>query len=163
MSRGRQIVMFLVFVLASFAAGGIGAVYSIPAVADGGWYETLPQPSWTPPNWVFGPVWNTLYALMGIAAWLVWRKAGGIRTAAVPLALFAIQLLLNAAWSAIFFGLHQVGFALVEITLLWLAILLTLISFWRVSALAGALLIPYLVWVSYALTLNWGIWRNLGG
>ncbi|HOF88430.1 MAG TPA: tryptophan-rich sensory protein [Armatimonadota bacterium] len=159
MSRGLQVLMFIVFVGASFAAGAIGARFTAPATAPGGWYAALPKPSWTPPAWVFAPVWSTLYLLMGIAAWLVWRRAGGFRAAAAPLALFTMQLILNAGWSILFFGLRQVGFALVEILWLWLAILAALLAFWRVSPSAGALLLPYLLWVTYAATLNWGFWR----
>jgi benzodiazapine receptor len=162
MRNTNTILALILFIFASFAAGAIGSLFTAPAVQPGGWYGTLPKPPWTPPSWVFGPAWSTLYLLMGIAAWLVWRARGHARIAA-PMALFTIQLILNAAWSIVFFGQRQVGFSMVIIVLLWLAILLTLISFWRVNRVAGWLLVPYLAWVSYASTLNWGIWRNLAG
>ena len=110
---------------------------------------------------MFGPVWTTLYVLMGISAWLVWKKKGfdGARTA---LLLFGVQLLLNALWSWLFFGLHAPGLAFVEMLLLWVVILATLLSFWKISPLAGSLLIPYLLWVSFAAVLNLQIWRLNG-
>ena len=120
------------------------------------WYANLSKPSRTPPNWLFGPVWTILYIAMAIAAWLVWRKAG---LTAVPMQLFLLQLLLNVAWSAVFFRLRSPGPAFVEIVMLWLAILATMIEFWRAVPLAGLLLLPYLIWVSYATALNYSIWR----
>ncbi len=122
------------------------------------WYETLNKPSWTPPNWVFGPVWTTLYILMGVAAWLVWRR-GGFAAAALPLSLFLVQLALNAAWSGIFFSWHRPGLAFLEIVILWFAILATLVLFWREKPAAGWLLVPYWLWVGYAAALNGAIWR----
>jgi tryptophan-rich sensory protein len=107
---------------------------------------------------VFGPVWSLLYLLMGISAWQVWRKTG-FRAAAVPLGWFGVQLVLNAAWSGLFFGLQSPGAALIEIVLLWGAILATTIAFWRRSALAGWLMLPYLAWVSFAVALNLAIWN----
>ena len=107
---------------------------------------------------MFGPVWTTLYVMMAVAAWLVWKQAG-VRDAAVPLALFGGQLVLNVAWSFIFFGLHQPGWACVEIVVLWLAIVATVVAFFRQSRGAGWLLLPYLAWVSFAAVLNFAIWR----
>jgi len=131
-------------------------------VAAGGdfvsYYRGLRKPPLTPPPAAFGPVWTALYLLMGVAAWLVWRE-GLSRRSAVALALFAAQLGLNFAWSLIFFGAHRIGLALVEVAVLWLAILATVIAFWTVRPLAGALLVPYLGWVSLACYLNAGIWR----
>jgi benzodiazapine receptor len=142
--------------LACFAAAAVGALFP-----PGEWYLGLERPLLTPPGWVFGPVWTTLYTLMAVAAWLVWR-ARGLAGARGPLALFAIQLVLNAAWSPLFFGAHALGWALVEITALWLAIAATLAAFGRVRPLAAALLAPYLAWVSLALWLNLGFWRLNG-
>jgi len=124
----------------------------------GAWYAALDKPSWNPPNAVFGPVWTTLYILMGIAAWLVWRRAGfaGARTA---LTLYGVQLALNALWSYLFFGMQSPLAAFLELTVLWGVIVATLVRFWRVSPAAGALLIPYLCWVSFAGVLNFVIWR----
>ena len=107
---------------------------------------------------VFGPVWSALYVLMGVAAWLVWRRAG-FAEAPVALGLFIAQLVLNALWSYLFFGLHQPGVAFIDIVVLWLVILGTVIGFWRVQATAGALLLPYLCWVSFASALNLQLWR----
>ena len=139
-----------------FAAAAVGAMFTNPNVP--GWYANLAKPSWTPPGWVFGPVWSLLYLLMGISAWQVWRKTG-FRAAAMPLGWFGVQLVLNAAWSGLFFGLRSPGAALIEIVLLWGAILATTIAFWRRSALAGWLMLPYLAWVSFAVALNLAIWN----
>lgn len=139
-----------------FAAAAVGARFTNPEIA--GWYSSIEKPSWTPPNWLFGPVWTTLYLMMAIAAWLVWRR-DGFAGAALPLSLFGLQLLLNALWSILFFGLHRPGAAFVEIVLLWLAILSTALLFWRASAWAALLLLPYLLWVTFAALLNFSIWR----
>ena len=141
-------------ILVCLGAGGLGSLWTMPALRP--WYANLSKPSWTPPNWLFGPVWTILYIAMAIAAWLVWRKAG---LTAVPMQLFLLQLLLNVAWSAVFFRLRSPGPAFVEIVMLWLAILATMIEFWRAVPLAGLLLLPYLIWVSYATALNYSIWR----
>lgn len=154
MGCGKQIGGLFVFVLLCFAAGAVGALFTVPTVAPGGWYTELAKPAWTPPGWVFGPVWTTLYLLMAIAGWLVWRQQRGI-----PTALFIIQLLLNAAWPVLFFGLRQMEYALLDIGLLWLLVLLTLVSFWRFSRLAAVLFIPYWLWVTFAAILNVAIWR----
>lgn len=123
-----------------------------------GWYRALDKPSWTPPPWVFGPVWTVLYGMMAVAAWLVWKDRGlaGARTA---LLLFVVQLALNVAWSWLFFGLHRPGLALIDVVALWAAILATLVAFWKVRWLAGALLLPYLAWVTFAAALNHRIWQ----
>jgi len=152
-TRWIGLVLFLIVCL---GAGGLGAIATAPEI--GGWYKTLAKPSWNPPDSVFGPVWTTLYILMGIAAWIVWKPAGW-KAAASPLTLFAVQLLLNIAWSWIFFGLHQPGWAFVEIVLLWATILTTMILFFKHSTLAGCLLVPYLAWVSFALALNFSLWQ----
>jgi tryptophan-rich sensory protein len=124
----------------------------------GEWYRALAKPRWTPPNWIFGPVWTLLYTLMALAAWLVWQKAG-FRGAAFALIVFVAQLGLNAAWSYFFFGLRRPGLALADILALWVAILVTMISFWSLRPLAGILFLPYLLWVSFAAVLNHAIWR----
>lgn len=124
----------------------------------GGWYATLAKPAWTPPNWVFGPVWSLLYLAMAVAAWLVWRQVGFPR-AASALNLFGVQLVLNVCWSAIFFGAHRPGLAFAEIVVLWLAILATMVAFRSLSRPAAWLLAPYLAWVAFAATLNFSIWR----
>lgn len=146
----------VVFVLACLGAGGVGAMATTPEID--GWYKTIEKPTWNPPAFVFGPVWTTLFIMMGFAAWLVWQK-DGFKAAALPLTLFALQLILNVAWSWIFFGMHQLGWAFGEIVVLWVAITATMIAFFYHSKIAGALLIPYLAWVSFASVLNFVIWR----
>lgn len=155
MSKLEQTLGLLAWLAISFVASGIGAVASIRAAS---FYGQLAQPSWAPPSSVFGPVWTILYALMGIAAWLVWRS-GGFRAHRSPLALFLVQLAVNALWSWLFFAWHRGGLAFADIVLLWLLVIATLVSFWRARPLAGALLIPYLLWVSFAAALNFSVWQ----
>lgn len=138
-----------------FAASAIGALASIQARS---FYGQLAQPPWAPPASVFGPVWAVLYALMAVAAWLVWR-AGGLRANRAALTLFVLQLALNALWSWLFFAWHGGGWAFADIVVLWILLVATLASFWRVRPLAGALLVPYLLWVSFAAALNFAIWQ----
>ena len=149
----RQGLVLLGFIALCLAAGALGAAVTAPAITA--WYATLAKPSFNPPNWIFAPVWTTLYVLMAIAAWLVWRR-GNART---PLVLFALQLVLNSAWSLLFFGLHRVDLALIDIVLLLAAIAATALSFRPRSAVAALLLVPYLAWVSFATVLNFAIWR----
>lgn len=150
----------VVFIAVCLAAGGLGAIATTPEID--GWYRTIEKPTWTPPGYLFGPVWTTLYIMMAIAAWLIWKKAG-TKAAAFPLTLFGVQLMLNVAWSWIFFGLHQPGWAFAEIILLWFAITATTVVFFRKQKVAGLLMIPYLAWVSFAGVLNFAIWQlNLG-
>lgn len=137
----------------SLGAGWFGSRFQ-----PGRWYADLVKPSWTPPDAVFAPVWTTLYVLMGVAAWTVWR-ARGFAGARLALSLFFCQLLLNALWSFVFFGLHRPGLAFLEIVALWSAVLATTIAFWKKSAPAGLMLAPYLAWVSFAAVLNLWIWR----
>jgi len=143
------------FYLACFLAAGLGSLFTM--VSLGSWYAGLAKPAWNPPAWVFGPVWTVLYALMAVAGWLVWRKGGAASWYA--LRWFAAQLVLNVAWSAIFFGLQMPSLAFAEILVLWLAIAATIMTSWQVSRFAGLLLTPYLVWVSFAAVLNFAIWR----
>lgn len=130
-------------------------------IQPGGYYAALAKPVWAPPAWVFGPVWTILYAMMAVAAWRVWRR-GGWRGQRGPLALYVIQLALNALWTPLFFGLRWPGGALVEIVLLWLTIVLTGRAFFRVDRLAGGLFVPYLFWVGFAAALNFSIWLRNG-
>jgi tryptophan-rich sensory protein len=148
--RGSGLVLWI---LLCVGTGGIASQWK-----PGAWHAELVKPAWNPPNAVFAPVWILLYVLMGTAAWLVWRRADtpGRRTA---LALFLVQLALNGAWSWLFFGRHAIGAALVEILVLWLAILATLLAFRRISPAAAALLAPYLAWVTFASALTFAIWR----
>lgn len=141
------------WIVLSFAAAALGGL-----AGPGAWYRGINKPSWNPPDWVFGPVWTVLYTIMGVSAWLVWQRRNEAPVR-VALTLFILQLLCNALWSWLFFGWHQMGFALLELIVLWCLILATLLAFWRVSPLAGGLLIPYLLWVSFAGFLNYTLWR----
>lgn len=143
-------------VVVSELAGIIGSVFTTPSIA--GWYAGIVKPSINPPAWVFGPVWTTLFALMGIAAFLVWKKGLARRDVKIALGIFAGQLILNTLWSIVFFGLHNPGGALVEIVFLWLAILATIIAFYKISKTAAWLLLPYIAWISFAAYLNFTIW-----
>jgi len=136
-----------------FGAASLGGIFM-----PGDWYATLKKPSWNPPGWIFGPVWSALYMMMAVAAWLVWKR-GGFAGHRRPLALFLTQLVLNATWTPLFFGLHWPGIAFTEIVLLWLAIAATLAAFRPVSRAAAWLLAPYLAWVSFATVLNFALWR----
>jgi tryptophan-rich sensory protein len=152
----NQWLALAIFIAMSFAAAFIGGLFTSSSV--GTWYTTLNKPSWTPPSWLFGPVWTALYFSMAVAAWLVWRTHE-VKAAKVALALFLIQLVLNAAWSGFFFGMRNPGLAFAEIILLWGAILATMLAFWRMKPLAGWLFAPYLLWVTFAAALNFAIWR----
>jgi tryptophan-rich sensory protein len=154
-TKAKQIAGLIGWLAVSFIASAIGAVASLQASS---FYNQLVRPEWAPPPSVFGPVWTVLYALMGIAAWLVWR-VGGFRAARVALMLFLVQLVLNALWSWLFFAWHQGGLAFADILLLWSLILATLIAFWRIRPWAGALLAPYLLWVTFAAFLNYSVWQ----
>ncbi|MEJ2502319.1 MAG: tryptophan-rich sensory protein [Gemmatimonadota bacterium] len=147
------LVGFIILVLAVSAVAGWFSAMGIPE-----WYGSLAKPSWTPPSSLFAPVWTTLYVMMAVAAWLVWRQAG-LGGATRALTLFYVQLGLNVAWSGLFFGLRSPGLAMVEIVALWVAVLATVVLFFRESRLAGWLLVPYLLWVSFASVLNAAIVR----
>ncbi|MEM9996710.1 MAG: TspO/MBR family protein [Bacteroidota bacterium] len=124
----------------------------------GAWYAALDKPAWTPPNWLFPVAWTVLYLLIAVAGWLVWREVG-VAGAKGAFTVYGVQLVLNAAWSWLFFGRHDMGLAFLDIAGLWLAIALTLLFFWSIKPLAGALLVPYLLWVTYAAALNLALWR----
>lgn len=155
MSLKRQLLGLAGWLLLAFAVAALGAIASVNAAS---YYGSLVQPSWAPPAWLFGPVWSALYLLMGMAAWLVWRR-GGWSNAAVALWLFVIQLALNALWSWLFFAWHQGALAFFDILVLWLVIVTTVVAFWRHRAWAGVLLLPYLAWVSFAGVLCFTVWR----
>lgn len=143
------------FLLATFAAAAIGSWSTFENVRT--WYPTLAKPTWTPPGWLFGPVWSVLYVAMAVAAWRVWRMQSGAAARGV-LRLYGAQLGLNALWSVLFFGLRRPDLALVDIGALWLLLVLALGRFWRVDRIAGGLWAPYVVWVSFASALNAAIW-----
>lgn len=154
-----QVVALVGAIVLCVGIGVVGALFTTPQIPT--WYAGIAKPSWTPPNWLFGPVWTTLYVLMAISAWLVWRRER-LSTAWPALAAFGIQLLLNAIWSPIFFGLESPQLGLIVIVLLWLMIGVTIYLFRPRSLAAALLLIPYLAWVSYASCLNFAIWRLNG-
>ncbi len=137
-------------------AGIIGSLFTSANIPT--WYATLVRPAWNPPNWVFGPVWTTLYALMGIAAYLVWEQRRTDGRVPFALATYGVQLVLNTAWSIIFFGMHNLGLALAELIVLDIFIVITLVLFWRIRTVAGVLLLPYLAWSLFATYLNYTIW-----
>lgn len=150
MRSGLALVALLAL---SFGAASMGGFF-----LPGEWYADLHKPAWNPPNWIFAPVWSALYIMMAISAWLIWKR-GGFSCQRVALSLFLLQLVFNALWSPLFFGLRNPVLGLVDIALLWLALLFTTFAFWKVHALAGALLAPYVAWVSFAGVLNFTLWR----
>ena len=149
--KTKNIIALLSAVGLSQFAGVIGSIFTSSSIST--WYATLQKPELTPPGWIFGPVWITLYFLMGIAAYLVWK-----RNNKKALIIFGVQLILNSLWSIIFFGLQNPGLALLEIIILWIAILWTMIAFWKIDRRAGVLFVPYIAWVSFAAYLNYSIW-----
>ncbi len=151
--ESQPYLVFLGFVVACFATALSGAFFR-----PGRWYEDLVKPSWRPPSWLFGPVWAVLYAMIAVSGWLIWRELGWA-AGALPLGLYALQLLLNGLWSAIFFGLRRPGLACFEMVFLWLSILGLIALFYPVHRGAALLLVPYLAWVSFAFLLNFAIWR----
>lgn len=150
-ATARQWGILILFVLLCHTAGIIGSFFTIDAIPT--WYQTLHKPSFSPPNWVFGPVWLTLYTLMGAAVFLVWKKHGTIRA----FWLFWVHLFFNALWSVLFFGLQSPRYALVDIGVLWVLLGITTVLFFRLSRVAGWLLVPYLLWVTFASILNMAI------
>jgi len=155
-SPRRQAAWLLGFLAICLAAAGAGGALTSLSLDD--WYPTLAKPSWTPPDWLFGPVWTTLFILMAVAAWLCWRKRGWNHSR-FALGLFGLQLVLNVGWSALFFGLRNPGLAFAEILVLWLAIAATAVAFLGRSTLSALLLLPYFLWTSFAVLLNFAIWR----
>jgi tryptophan-rich sensory protein len=153
----KSILGLLGWLGVTFAAAWAGSRFM-----PGAWYAALAKPAWNPPNAIFAPVWSVLYGLMAVAAWLVWRRAG-FSGAGAALGLFAVQLILNALWSYLFFGRHQPGLAFGDIVVLWVAILSVVLLFLRVDRVAGALLLPYLAWVGFAAYLNFTLWRLNAG
>lgn len=174
----KQTSILILSILICLAAGAFGSLFTVHAIPT--WYAGLVKPALNPPNWVFGPVWTLLYILMGISLYLVWRNDWRVRNSLFVshrqawnqwsqrfwtgdlqkqniIAIFVIQLILNAAWSYIFFGLHQVGWALFELLALWCAVVYTIINFYRVSKTSAWLLLPYILWITFAIYLNYSI------
>mgnify|MGYP001340309502 CR=1 FL=1 len=152
----NKILKFVIAILIPQLAAVIGSVFTMPSIED--WYANLEKPQLAPPNWVFGPAWTALFLLMGIALFIVWQKGLNKKNVKAAFSIFIGQLALNVLWSIIFFGLHSPGFAFVEIVFLWFAILATIIAFAKVSKPAAWLLVPYILWVSFASYLNFMIW-----
>ncbi len=152
-SRGRQAVGLIAWLAFCFASSATAAF-----IGKDAWYESLKVPSWNPPSWVFGPVWTVLYVMMAVAAWMIWRQ-GGWKVQWRALCAFCVQWLFNVLWTPLFFGAHRPDLAFFDIVLLWFALVVTIVLFWRVKMVAGVVLLPYLAWVSFAAVLNFSIWR----
>jgi tryptophan-rich sensory protein len=152
-----NIVKAIIAIAIPLIVGGTSGFFTVTGVES--WYQTIQKPSWNPPNWIFGPVWTTLYIMMGIALFLVWKEDTSSELKKIAVGLFTVQLVLNFFWSFIFFSQQQPGWALVEIVVLWIFILLTIFAFAQVNKTAAWLLVPYISWVSFATILNYTIWQ----
>jgi benzodiazapine receptor len=148
-----SIIVLMGFVGICFLAATTSAMFR-----PGDWYEQLRKPAWRPPNWLFPPAWTLLYLTIAVSGWLVWRTSG-FAGAAFPFAIYLVQLILNASWSPIFFGMRRPDLAFIEVVMLWLSIIATIAAFHRVNAVAAYVLLPYLAWVTFAAALNLTIWR----
>ena len=158
-STRSQVIGLVAWLALTFVAAAVGAIASMDAPA---FYGQLVKPTWAPPASLFGPVWSALYLLMGLAAWLVWRERPS-QSVDGALGLYLVQLATNALWTWLFFSWHKGAIAFAEILLLWLLVAGTAAAFWRISRLAGVMLLPYLAWISFAAALNWVLWlRNPG-
>jgi tryptophan-rich sensory protein len=153
----NNIFKLIIAVAIPIIVGSTSGFFTITGVES--WYQTIQKPSWNPPSWIFGPVWTSLYIMMGVALFLVWKSPLSPDIKRTAILLFAIQLVLNFFWSFIFFYQHQIGWAVVEIIALWLLILLTIFSFAKINTTAAWLLVPYISWVSFASILNFTIWK----
>jgi benzodiazapine receptor len=153
---GSIVVALFLCLILCYGVAAIGGFFTAGAIHD--WYPKLAKPAWNPPSWVFGPVWTLLYGMMAIAVWLVWLRRRD-KSITIPIVLFLVQLLFNAIWSPLFFGLHRLDIAFVDIVLLWLALAATVWLFLKCRRTAGVLLVPYLIWVSFAVALNFSIWQ----
>ncbi|HYW51274.1 MAG TPA: TspO/MBR family protein [Gemmatimonadaceae bacterium] len=155
-TKSRQALGLVAFLAVTFAAGIVGAIASISAVK---FYAELSKPSWAPPAWLFGPVWSVLYVMIAVSAWLVWRDHG-LRGARTPLIVWVLQLVANALWTWLFFTLRSGALSMAEIVVLWLLIATTIRMFWPLDRIAALLLVPYLVWVSFASALTYACWTR---
>ncbi len=151
-----NIIKLVISLIITVGLGSLGGIFTISEIPN--WYAGLQKPSFNPPNWLFGPVWTLLYILMGISVYLIWKQPVSTERN-IGLMLFALQFVLNFCWSIIFFKQHQLGWALVEIIVMWIFILLTIIWFGKMSSVASWLLVPYISWVSFAAILNAAIWK----
>ena len=157
MSPFIKVIKLVLAIVFCQGAGIIGMIFTTPAIAT--WYKTINKPAINPPNWIFGPVWFTLYTLMGVALFIVWIDT---KPKVSAITVFIIQLALNAVWSIVFFGYHNPFYAFIVIIALWFSILFSIILFWKISDIAGYLLLPYIGWVTFAAFLNYSIWRLNG-
>ena len=155
-SKTVRVIKFLVSIIACQLAGYIGSIFTTPEIA--GWYALLHKPSFSPPDWVFAPVWTTLFLLMGISLYLVWKKQILAEGKGLAVSIFIFQLVLNILWSLLFFGFHSPLAGLIEIIALWVMILFTIESFYEISRASAWLLLPYILWVTFAGVLNFFIW-----
>ena len=152
----RNALRFLVSILICLLAGGLGTIFTISAIPT--WYVHLNKPFFSPPNYLFAPVWTTLYILMGISLYLIWKNGTKTKKIREAIYLFGVQLVLNAIWSPIFFGAKNIFLALAVIILMWIYIVKTIVSFSKINKLASYLLYPYIAWVSFATILNFSVW-----
>jgi translocator protein len=152
----KKTYKIIISILIPFIAGAIGSFFTSPAIT--GWYSLIEKPRINPPSWVFGPAWTIIYILMGISLYLIWSKGCKENKVKVAISIFMIQLMLNSVWSILFFGLKNPGLAFIEIFFLWISILITIIFFYKISKKAAYLLVPYILWVSFASYLNYSIW-----
>jgi translocator protein len=150
-------IKLIISIAIPVAIGATSGFFTVTGVES--WYQTINKPSWNPPSWIFGPVWTSLYVMMGIAFYLVWKSDSSSILKKTAIILFAAQLLFNFFWSFIFFNQQQIGWALVEMLIMWVLILLTIFAFANVSKTAAWLLVPYIAWVSFAAILNFTIWK----
>jgi tryptophan-rich sensory protein len=154
--RLREVPMLIGSILIPLVIGYLGAIVTLPQIST--WYSTLSKPWWSPPNWLFGPIWTTLYLLMGIALFLVWREGVHRRDVKFAILIFGVQLVINLLWSVVFFSFHALFGSFVIVMFLWLAILANIIAFVIISKWAGLLLVPYIIWVSIASYLNYSVY-----
>lgn len=154
--KKSEIPKLIISIIIPLIAGFVGSLATFSSIPT--WYVALAKPVWAPPNWLFGPVWTTLFILMGIALFLVWRKGLERRDVKIAISVFGIQLVLNVLWSVIFFGLHSLLGGLIEIVFLWIAILINIILFYKISKAAGILLLPYIAWVTIAFYLTYTVY-----
>lgn len=154
--RIREVPMLIGSILIPLLVGYVGAIVTLSQIST--WYSALAKPWWSPPNWLFGPVWTTLYLLMGVALFLVWREGFHRRDVRFAILIFGVQLAINLLWSVVFFSFHALFGSIIIIMLLWLAVLANIIAFFIISKWAGILLVPYIVWVSIASYLNYSVY-----
>ncbi len=158
--KGKNILTIIAALAIPQIAGAIGSLFTFQAIPT--WYATIIKPELAPPNWVFGPVWTTLFLLMGLASYLVWKRGWERRDVKIALSVYVVQLALNTIWSILFFGIPSPQLAFYEIVLLWLSIATNIVLFYRISKAAGLMLVPYIAWVSFAGYLNYSIWMLNG-